>query len=263
MIHTTETSSKDASMSSDDHQIAVFAVPDDPEPLERLLETLPHMDRPTVRQIILSLPGLVPCALSRSEAADAAAGIRDLGVHATSIPQSDIPDVSHAVPVHHLKLSRSSLDAIGVHDEVQSWTAEEIDLLSVGVVPSTAPEHHRPAPALSMGSSHRSWNDGSHRAAKKRPEAIVVLHDDTVLSLASDEMNYEYLGDRLSTSSGTNFASMMRDLRQLAVEAWITPSTRSFLDHAPVRHFEFHTRDDFLRYTQFQTLLRGQFGRHQ
>jgi len=154
------------------------------------------------------------------------------------------------------------LEVVDGRDRSHSWSAESIDLISVGIVPSTGPLRHRPAPAAAMGSSHRTWNDGSILAPKKRPEAIVVLHDDSVLSLASDEMNYEYLAERLSNSSSANFMTLVKDLRQMAVDAWVTPSTRAFVEHAPVRHFEFRTRDEFQHYTQFQTLLEGQFGRH-
>lgn len=261
-LHASEPERQEATSSADDHQIAVFAVPDDTERLEKLLMDLPDMDAPTVRQLVLSLPGLIPCRLTRSGAADVAAGIRELGVHATSIPCGDIPNVSHAVHVHRVNISQSTLEIVGPRNESQSWSAESVDLLSVGVMPSAGPLRHRPAPSAAMGSSHRSWNEGAILSPKKRPEAIVVLHDDSVLSLASDEMNYEYLGDRLSHSSSANFMSLIKDLRQLAADAWVTPSTRAFLDHAPVRHYEFRTREEFQQYTQFQTLLQGQFGRH-
>jgi len=245
----------------DDHQVVVFAVPDDVESLESVLVKLPHMDAPTVHQIVHTLPGIVPGRLTRSKAAAAATQIRELGVHATAIPGSDIPVVSHAVPVHHVRVSQSALEVIDFRDQSRSWSADDIDVLSVGLIPSSATAHHRPPPAAAMGSSHRVWNEGAHIKAKKRPAALIVLHDGTVLSLSSDAMNYEYLEDRLGTSSSVNFATMIRDLRQLAAGAWVTPSTRSFLDHAPRQHFEFRTEEDFQRYTQFQTLLKGQFGR--
>ena len=104
-------------------------------------------------------------------------------------------------------------------------------------MPSISPVRHRPAPAAAMGSSRRTWNDGSVLAPKKRPEAIVVLHDDSVLSLASDEMNYEYLTERLSNSSSANFMTLVKDLRQMAVNAWVTPSTRISTGFSKVKIF--------------------------
>ena len=238
----------------------MFAVPDEVESLEQTLMKLPEMDRPTVRQLSLSLPGLVPSRLPRSEAAVIATEIRDLGVDATAIPVSDIPDISHAEAVHHLKVMESSLEAIDFREESRTWKGDQIALLSVGVVPSSAPRVHRTPPAVAMSSSRRSWNDGLDVTARKRPEAWVILDDGLALQLASDEMNYEYLANRLCGSSTANFTALIRDLQELAPQAWITPSTRSFLDHAPQRHYEFRTHEEFQRYTQFHTLLKGRAG---
>lgn len=261
-IHAAESGSGAAGSPACDHQIVVFAVPDDLEAFTRVLLRLPDMDLPTARHIMMSLPGLIPCRLARSEAAEMAAQIRDLGVDATSIPDSDIPEISHALPVHHVKVEESVLEAIDFREESRTWDGSSVDVLSVGVVPSNAPKRHRAAPAVAMGSSHRSWNDGSHLSAKKRLEAYVILDDGQVLQIASDEMNYEYLAKRLSGSSTANFTSLIRDLHELAPQSWVTPSTRAFLDHAPQRHYEFQTHEEFQRYTQFHTLLRGQVARN-
>ena len=55
VIHASESERQEATSSADDHQIAVFAVPDDTEKLEKLLMDLPDTDAPTVRQLVLSL----------------------------------------------------------------------------------------------------------------------------------------------------------------------------------------------------------------
>lgn len=261
-IQAAETGGHAAESSASDHQIVVFAVPDDLESFVEVLLGLPEMDRPTARQIMMSLPGLIPGRLARSEAAEIATQIRDLGVDATAIPESDVPDISHALAVHHINVTKSKLEAIDFRAASKSWDGQKIDVLSVGVVPSSAPSRQRAAPAAAMGSSHRSWNDGSHLTAPKRPEAYVIFADGQALKMASDEMNYEYLDNRLCGSSTANFTALIRDLHELAPDAWVTPSTRSFLDHAPQRHFEFRSHDDFQRYTQFHTLLRGQVTRH-
>ncbi len=261
-IQTAESGDSSVRPSDVDHRIVVFAVPDDLNLLEEILGRLPELDKPTIRQIARALPGLIPGRLSRSQAAELAAGIRDLGVDATSIPESDIPDVSHAHAAHHLKVTENDLEVIDFREETRVWKGEEIELLSVGVIPSSAPQLHRSAPAAAMGSSHRSWNEGARLSAKKRPEAYVLFADGAALSLASDEMNYEYLANRLCGSSTANFTAMIRDLHELAPQAWVTPSTRSFLEHAPQRHYEFRGRDEFQRYTRFHALLRGQVSRH-
>jgi hypothetical protein len=239
-----------------DHRVVVFGVPDDPEELVQLVAALPGMDRFSANYVVRSLPRIIPYALDRDSAAQAASQIRDLGLTATAIPASEVPALLHAKHVHHLRVSDETLESIETEGEPHSWPWDAVTAISVGVVPSTAPNHQRPAPAAASGSSHRSWNDGARIPSKHRPEVFLVLNDgQESLRFASDEMNYEYLGERLSTSSSANFKLLVRDLVSHADKAWITPSTRAFLDRGPMRHYEFRSRDDFCHYTEFQALL--------
>ena len=93
-------------------------------------------------------------------------------------------------------------------------------------------------------------------AAKRRPEAYIVLSDgQPTLNMASDEMNFEYLGDRLAQNSSANFMLLIRDLVCRATNALITPATVAFLEHTPVPRSEFRSHEEFRRYTEFQTVL--------
>lgn len=252
-----------AEMSPIDHRVVVFGTPDDPEQLHKLMMQLLDLDRVTAMQVIRALPGVIPQTLSQHTAADAAAEIRQLGLNAAAIPASDVPDLSHALQTHHLRITDETIATADSPEESPAWSWNEVAVISVGVVPSTAPGHYHSPPVLASGSSHHSWSDGLKTSAKHRPEAFVVLADGRVaLRFASDEFNYEYLADRLSTSSGANFRQLVKDLVSHAGGAWVTPSTRAFLDRSPVPHYEFHSRDEFRRYTEFQTLLSSQFRDH-
>ncbi len=240
------------------HRVVVFGVHDDSESLEQVLASMPGMDRTSAKKLVHSLPGIIPKLLPRNAAAAVANEIRRLGLNAAAIPSCEVPDLSHAEQTHHLRVSDDLLEAINVSDAQQSWPWNAVSVLSVGVVPSNAPAHHRQAPSLSQGSSHRSWNDGVTVPARNRAEAFVVLSvDQPTLTFASDEMNYECLGNRMTGSSSSNFRQLIKDLMTHSPAAWITPSTRAFIDRSPVRHYEFRTRDEFRRYTEFQTLLSG------
>lgn len=239
-----------------DFRIVVFTVPEDLEPLERALMALPDMDRATARLQTHLLPGIVPHCYSQDLAAAVVAEIGRCGGKATSVPACDVPDLMHAHPTHHLRLTNDTLEAMDTSDKWHSclWTA--ISVISVGVVPSSAPSSFRSPSALASGSSHRSWNEGVKLAAKRRPEAFVVLSDgQPALNMASDELNYEYLGDRRATSSSANFKLLVQDLVSRASGAWVTPSTVAFLEHTPVPRSEFRSHEEFRRYTEFQTLL--------
>lgn len=255
---THETKSDSPESASVDHRVVVFGVPDQNTPLKQVLIDLADMDAATAQLMTRSLPGLLPGTLSQHKAATVAMGIRALGLSAVAVPAAEVPNLSQARQIHHVQIGVGGLIILDTATREHSCSWENIQVISVGIVPSTAPGHHRPASALAMGSSHHSWNDGVHVPPRKRPEAFIVLNTGPVLMLASDEMNYEYLGHRISPSSPTNYTRLIVELTKHATSAWITPSTRAFLDRGPVRHYKFRSRDDFRGYTEFQTLLSGQ-----
>lgn len=237
-------------------RIVVFSVPEDLELLEQALLALPDMDRPTARLQTHSLPGIVPHSYPQDLAVSVAAEIERRGGKATSVPARDVPDLMHSHSTHHLRIKDAALEALDTSDKMQLCPWSAISVISVGVLPSSAPARFRSPSALASGSSHRTWNEGVKLAAKRRPEVFVVLSDgQPALNMASDELNYEYLGDRLGTSSIANFKLLILDLVSRASGAWITPSTVAFLEHAPVPRSEFRSHEEFRRYTEFQTLL--------
>ena len=238
-----------------DHRVVVFGVPDDNTLLKEILIDLADMDAATAHLTTHSLPGLLPATLTQRQAASVATGIRAIGLSAVAVPAVEVPNLSQPRQIHHVRIGDNGLDIIDGCNHEYSNSLEQVKIVSVGIVPSTAPGHRRPGSPLSMGSSHNSWNDGAHIAPRRRPEAFVVLNTGAVLMFASDEMNYEYLGRRISPSSTANFGRLIIGLTAHATLAWITPSTRAFLDRGPVRHYEFRSRDDFRSYTEFQTLL--------
>ena len=239
-----------------DFRIVVFSVPEDPGPLAQALMALPHMDMPTAKLQTHLLPGIIPHSYSQGVAVGVAEEIERCGGKATAVSADDVPDLTHAHPTHHVRPTDQSLEAINTSDKLQSCPWSAISVISVGVLPSSAPSRFRSPSALSSGSSHRSWNEGVKIASKRRPEAFIVLSDgQPALNMASDEMNYEYLGGRLSTSSSANFKLLIQDVVSRAKGDWITPSTLAFLEHTPLPRSEFRSHEDFRRYTEFQTLF--------
>ena len=237
-------------------RIVVFRVPDDLESLEKALMALPDMDRATARLQTHLLPGIIPHSYSQDKAVGVAEEIERNGGKATAVPVGDVPDLTHAHQAHHVRITDVALQAMDTSDHLHSCPWSAVSVISVGILPSTSPSRFHSPSALSSGSSHRLWNEGIKLASKRRPEAFVVLSGGQPgLIMASDEMNYEYLGDRLSTSSSANFKLLIQDLVSRATGAWITPSTVAFLEHTPLPRSEFRSHEEFRRYTEFQTLL--------
>ena len=253
---TDQSKDRPADIGSAGFRVVVYGVPDELELLERALMSLPDMDRATAKLQTHLLPGILPHAYEQPVAITVAEAITRLGVTAMAVSASEVPDVSHVHPTHHVRMTEETLEAFDTSDNVYSCPWSAVSVISVGVLPSSAPSRFRSASTLSNGSSHRSWNSGIRVAAKHRPEAYIVLSDgQPALSLASDEMNYEYLGDRLVSTSSTNFRVLIQDLVHRATAAWITPSTLAFLEHTPLPRSEFRSHEEFRRYTEFQTQL--------
>lgn len=241
---------------SSDFRIAVFTVPDDLESLEQAMMNLPNMDRATARLQARLLPGIVQGTYAQDAALSTVKEIEHIAGTASVVLANSVPDLNHAHATHHVNLTDIALEAMDTSDRLQSCAWNMVSVISVGVLPSSAPARSRSAPTLSSGSSHRSWNSGVKIAAKPRPEAYVVLSDgQATLNMASDEMNYEYLGDRLAKNSSANFMLLIRDLVHRATNALITPATVAFLEHTLVPRSEFRSHEEFRRYTEFQTLL--------
>ena len=67
-------------------------------------------------------------------------------------------------------------------------------------------------------------------------------------------MNYAYLGERLSHSAAENFPVFVADLCARADTAYITPSTRSLLEHRQPGEHEFPSSQALLDYATHRLL---------
>ncbi len=245
-----------------DHRLVVFAVSQDIQALEDGLMALPQMDRATARMQSRLMPGIIPYAYTAEAAELVAAALCQQGMTAEGIPVQNIPDLLHAFQTHHVQLTKTNLEVMDTTDHSQAVPWDKIAVISVGSVPSSSPSRFRGPAALSAGSSHKAWNEGVHIGGRSRPEALIVLSDGQPgFMLASDEMNYEYLGERLSTASTANFRLLLRDIISHAPAAWVTPSTVAFLDHTHDVRTDFKSHDEFRRYTEFQALLSQRYSK--
>ena len=255
-VNTSDSKNHDMPSESRDYRIAVFTLPNDLELLEKALMNLPNMDRATARLQTRLLPGIVQGTYAQEAALSTVEKIEQIAGTAIVVSSGAIPNLNHVHSTHHVNLTDIALEAIDTSDWLQSCSWNTISVISVGVLPSSAPSRSRSASSLSSGSSHRSWNSGVKIAPKPRPEAYVVLSDgQATLNMASDEMNFEYLGERLAKNSSANFMLLIRDLVRRATTALLTPATVAFLEHTPVPRSVFRSHEEFRRYTEFQTLL--------
>lgn len=242
-----------------DYRIAAFSVPGDLDSLEQILTELPEMDRLTAGQTARSLPGIIPGCCSQELAERIVERLSEVGLKAIAVRASEVPDLMHVQRPHRVNITRESLETTDSRGRTQAWDWQDVAVISVGVVPSTAPSGYRSMPLMASGSSHRSWNSSMKVNPRHRPEVWVVMRTGhPAICIASDEVSYEYLGERIAPSSAANFRLLVEDLVLHSPIAWLTPSTIAFTEHQPSTHFDFRTCDDFRRYIELQFVLSHQ-----
>ena len=238
-------------------QVLAFSVPDDRQQLVETLQTELNIVHADASVMARTLPGLVGRSLSQSVAVRLAEALRNLGVSATIIDETDIPDLSHPRQTHHLKCTSGGLvlvDTNGVEEEPVPWS--RVSVISVGNLPADDPAHYHAAPLASMSTRSRLTGAATESESADMSTAAVVLTDpDMMICFEHREMNYEYLAARKTTSSLSNFAAVVRDLMHFAPDAWVTPATHTFIDRGLTRHYQFRSPEEFTRYTAFQYLL--------
>ena len=243
-------------------RVIVFAAPNDPRELRDLLvrELGLHPTDAMVRAH--SAPCVLPDPLAPERADRLVAALAELGLVAETLPTRDVPDFHHGEAVHHAKCLAEGFEILEMHDreeELVPW--EEIALISVGQVPSEVA--HRYAEPATVVAARWSIARASTISLPAGPEAwIVRANPRKAFRIDHGRMNYEALGDRKTDSATHNFRVFLGDLVGHAPNAHLPPATRAFLEHGPVRHYEFPSSRELLHYTVFHLLMRERIDRH-
>ncbi len=240
------------------HQVVVFGVPDDPHELRDVLSRELGLSHTDAQIQVHNLPGVLPDVLPTHESAKLAQAIRELGVNATAIPADQVPELSKFTTIHHLCCDQGGLEIIDLRDEIKTTVAwRDVVLLSVGIVPHRY--QHRAGPVPTVATSLATSHSGEHATPVQRGSLellVIASHPLRAFRIDHAEFNYEYLGDRMSSSGTVNFRWLIQDLVNRAASANVTPATRSFLEHGLARHYEFSSFDELRRYTIFHLIIR-------
>lgn len=252
-----------ACMSLDSHSqanfhVVVFAVPGDPHELAQVLTEVLGMHATDAIIHARSAPGILPDRLSREQAERLAAAIQKIGVRAEVASSDEVPDFHHGEVVHHCKCTDAGLEIIETHGTVEACVPwNEIDLICVGVVPQEAARHYPTGEMSVLSAARRSPHAPLDIPPSAGPELwFIRRHPFRAFRINHKRMNYESLGDRKTDSATVNFQSFLHDLLHHASRAYVTPSTRAFLEHGSERLFHFDSTDQLRRYTQFHLLIR-------
>lgn len=247
----------DTRTQSDDH-VVVFAVPGEPQELADVLTEVLGMHPTDALVHARSAPGILPDRLTRDKAELLAAAIQKIGVRAEVVTPDEVPDFHHGEVVHHCKCATGGLEIIETHGDLETvvpW--DEIELICVGVVPQEGARHYATGEMSVLSAARRSPHAPLDIPPTAGPELWFIRKSPfRAFRIDHKRLNYEYLGDRKTDSATVNFHAFLRDLLQHAPHAYVTPSTRAFLEHGAERQYHFDSADQLRRYTQFHLMIR-------
>ncbi|MBS0262219.1 MAG: hypothetical protein JSS02_09740 [Planctomycetes bacterium] len=249
-------------LTSTDCQVVVFAVPGDAGELATVLTAVLGLHPTDAMVQSRSAPGVLPGKLSREQAERLAAAIQNIGVRAEVASPEELADLEATEVVHHCRCVPAGLEIVDPRGVVQAtipW--DEVDLISVGVVPQETGWHYPTGDMAILSAARRSPRTPLEIPATAGPEVWITCRSPfRSFRIDHKRMNYEYLGDCKTESATANFMLFLNDLMRHAPYAYVTPSTRAFLVHGPERLFHFDSTDQLRRYTQFHLLIHRHAG---
>jgi hypothetical protein len=182
--------------------------------------------------------------------------IHEAGGYAITVPASEIPDLSRPVRLHHAACTDKGLEIYDVNGNVsETIPPDDLELLSIGAMPTEST--HRVVAAEPR--LHTSWGPkGSDRDLSDMlgAEAFLVTENPfRVFLVNNNEMNYDYLGDRKSTSATANFRLFVDDIIALSPGLYLTPAGRAFTGHGLLNHYIFDSQDALRSHTLFHLII--------
>jgi len=226
------------------------------------------MERADTLRLAAHMPGVLPRSLTSDQAGRLVEALTHVGIDAEAWPVDRIPDLSEPRTVHKVICRADGLESFGLHGEPSHWLPwEQVELLSLGVLPRAAKELSLAAPVwvtaaaavvrpLLLGGPRSR----AHRVKRREPVApelwIIRARPVLALRVQRDRMSYEYLGERLQPSTRANFRLLLADLVAAVPHATVTPAAQSFIAGDRPGHFHFASAQHLMEYTTWQLLLR-------
>jgi hypothetical protein len=238
-------------------RVAVFNRSNDPDAIAGALGEALGLNRIDARIHAAHLPGVLPDRLSREQAESVATAIKATGVAAAAIDQSGIPQLNHPETVHHAACLDDGFEILGLTGSRSGFvTWDDLEFLSVGHIPLESAHHYAPESNVVVRSSPHSVEEESEGVAVTGPVCwIIARNPQRIFFISHSRMNYDYLGDRKSSSATANFQEFLTDLAGRATAAYLTPATRAILNHGSASDYFFKDAEQFKQATLLQFLL--------
>jgi hypothetical protein len=251
------------------YRLVIFDAIDEPAELRDMVCRATGMHPTDVVQWLARAPGTWPQPLEETTIRELLDGFYEAGIAAEAWRTDLFPDLSPPRTIHRAACMKEGFRIEGLRAEPTHWVAwDRIELIGAGRIsaedeyrnvqsprwPSTVVSGIRALALMKPQPTPR------HARATRIPrdpvgEAIIVRRDPRIaFRVVENQMNYAYLGERLSHSAADNFPIFLADLCARADAAYITQSTRSLLEHREPSEHEFQSSHALLEYATHRLL---------
>jgi hypothetical protein len=251
------------------YRLVIFEVIDQPQALRETICQATGMHPTDAVQWLARAPGTWPQTLEESEVRKLLDGLYEAGVAAEAWRTDAFPELGPARTVHRAACMAEGLRIEGLRGEPTHWVPwDRVEMICAGRIAAEDEYRHVQPPrwpstvvsgirALAL-MKPKVFNRRARAMRIPRDpvgEVIIVRRDPRVaFRVVENQMNYAYLGQRLSHSAAENFPIFVADLCARADWAYITPSTRALLTRQDPAECEFPSSQALLDYATHRLL---------
>ncbi|QEH33182.1 hypothetical protein OJF2_16790 [Aquisphaera giovannonii] len=251
------------------YRLVIFDAIDDPLALRDAISGITGLHPTDAVQWLARAPGVWPHPLDEATVRRILDALYEARVAAEARRADQFPELGPARTIHRAACLDDGLRTEGLRGEPTHWIPwDRVELICAGRI--AADDEYRD-PAAPRWPSTLVSGIRALAARKPRPlprasrasriprdpvgEVLVVRRDPRVcIRVVENQMNYAYLGDRLRETASENFPLLLADLCARARDAYLTPSTRAWIEGRDPSEYEFPTSQALLEYATHRLL---------
>lgn len=222
-----------------DHRVAILARPADIDDLRSRLQQTLGLNHVDAGIALAHVPGVLPQRLTAGQAQQIAERLSAAGVTARAVGVDQIPELSHAESVHHVRCTPDGLEVADLDGTFRrSYAWQHLRLVSIGQVPLDETRTYTTDNVLRSGPVRPDPYVATGQ--RERLECWLIFGEPLrVLRFDSGHMRYERLDAAAPTSGTVNFESLAGAILEHAGSAAVTPATRAYCNRGAVLDYEF------------------------
>jgi len=251
------------------YRLVIFDEVGDPQELRDGVSQATGRHPTDVVQWLARAPGTWPEPLEEPAVRALLDALFEAGIAAEAWRSDRFPDLSPARTIHRAACLAEGFRIEGLRGEPTHWVPwDRIELICAGRIMAEDEFRQSQSPrwpsavvsgirslAFMKPRPYRRLSRATRIPRDPVGEAIVVRRDPRIaFRVVENHMNYAYLGEKRSTSAAENFPVFVADLCARADDAFVTPSTRSFLERQEPGEHQFASSQALLDYATHRLL---------